>query len=426
MEVKAFKLPDGCEFSENEKKAMQAIGDYFKSQFKEMEKESITQEQIGESVEKKLKECGFNGEKLEKIEAALKEQGIVLSAMKNQQNDGKAFKSIDEAMNDVFKSEDFKTAYADMRGGKSLSTGEFHLKLQTTDATDEDVTRTVASTRIYADAMPRNAFIALFSKFTVPQDKNRIMYNDASYTDGTGYVEEFAENKNVNKATLRGKYRELAKIGSVLPYSAETAEDFAYFLAWAKSQAQKGIDNKLDSLLWNGDGSDASNPTHIYGLKNCGVTAFDVTAAGISSSVSKPNVADLILAAKTQAKAKSEDAYMPNYAVMSYATEFKMRTLKNELGDYITVLPNGVLSVHGVQIIPSSKIGANELVLLDSETLQLHNKRDITMEIERVPATDSYNLWMWYRGQALVTRPDMKANVYVSDIETALAALAKA
>lgn len=77
-------------------------------------------------------------------------------------------------------------------------------------------------------------------------------------------------------------------------------------------------------------------------------------------------------------------------------------------------------------IIPTPKLSASELVVLDSTTLQLHDKRNITMEIERVPETDSYRLWLWYRGQALVTRPDMKANIYVADINTALAAIEKA
>ena len=160
---------------------------------------------------------------------------------------------------------------------------------------------------------------------------------------------------------------------------------------------------------------DASKPKHIYGLKTSGVTAFNATTAGVAASVSAPNIADLILAMKTQAKVETNDSMAPNYVLMNYATEFKMRTLKNTLGDYITVLPNG-----------APKLSASELVVLDSTTLQLHDKRNITMEIERVPETDSYRLWLWYRGQALVTRPDMKANIYVADINTALAAIEKA
>lgn len=116
----------------------------------------------------------------------------------------------------------------------------------------------------------------------------------------------------------------------------------------------------------------------------------------VAASVSAPNIADLILAMKTQAKVETNDSMAPNYVLMNYATEFKMRTLKNTLGDYITVLPNGALSVHGMTIIPTPKLSASELVVLDSTTLQLHDKRNITMEIERVPETDSYRLWLWY------------------------------
>ena len=71
--------------------------------------------------------------------------------------------------------------------------------------TNEDPNSTVLTTKIYADASPRNAFVQLFTRINVPDDKNRIMYNDASYTDGTGYAEEMTKHTNTDTATLTGK-----------------------------------------------------------------------------------------------------------------------------------------------------------------------------------------------------------------------------
>lgn len=427
MEIKSFVLPAGVEFSEDEKKGLNALGDYIKGQFEEMVAGIKSQNEIVEAVKEEFGKLGLSPEKIEKLEGALKAQGVEIATMKKGTPKQEGHKTLVAAMEEVLKSEEFAAAYKDMRNGRGrLSTGEFALKLDTSAVTNEDPNRTVLTTKIYADASPRNAFVQLFTRINVPDDKNRIMYNDASYTDGTGYAEEMTKHTNTDTATLQGKYRELSKLGSVLPFSAESAEDFGYFLAWAQTKAQQGIAAKLDSLLWDGDGVDASKPKHIYGLKTSGVTAFNATTAGVAASVSAPNIADLILAMKTQAKVGTNDSMAPNYVLMNYATEFKMRTLKNTLGDYITVLPNGALSVHGMTIIPTPKLSASELVVLDSTTLQLHDKRNITMEIERVPETDSYRLWLWYRGQALVTRPDMKANIYVADINTALAAIEKA
>ncbi|WP_298548998.1 phage major capsid protein [uncultured Parabacteroides sp.] len=427
MEIKSFVLPAGVEFSEDEKKGLNALGDYIKGQFEEMVAGIKSQNEIIEAVKAEFGKLGLSPEKVEKLEGALKAQGVEIATMKKGTPKQEGHKTLVAAMEEVLKSEEFAAAYKDIRSGRgSRSTGEFALKLDTSNVTNEDPNRTVLTTKIYADASPRNAFVQLFSRINVPDDKNRIMYNDASYTDGTGYAEEMKSHTNTDAATLTGKYRELSKLGAVLPFSAESAEDFGYFLAWAQTKAQQGIAAKLDTLLWDGDGVDASQPKHIYGLKKSGVTAFNATTTGVAASVSAPNIADLILAMKTQAKVETNDSMSPNYVLMNYATEFKMRTLKNTLGDYITVLPNGALSVHGMTIIPTPKLSASELVVLDSTTLQLHDKRNITMEIERVPETDSYRLWLWYRGQALVTRPDMKANIYVADIDTALAAIEKA
>lgn len=425
MEFKDFELPKDGNFTDDEVKGLKALGAYIKSQFENIAAGIKSSDAIIAEVKAKFEESGFSGEKLKKLEEALHSQGRDITLLQRAGQTPQGAKSIYDAAKAVFESEGFKTAYKSLRTSGNMRTGEFALKLQSSDVTNEDVTRTVPSTRIYSDAAPKQAFLSLFRRFPVPQDKNRVMYNDASYTDNTGYLEELAENKNKNTASLVGKYRELSKIGSYLPFSAEMAEDYGYFLAWVQSKAIEGIRNKLDTLLWEGDGDDTSHPQHIYGLKTSGVTAFNASTAGLANSVAMPNIADLLLAMKTQAKVQTNEAYTPNVALVNYATEFKLRTLKNTLGDYIVVMQNGSLLVHGMTIVPTSKVGLKEIVVTDSATLQLYDKRDLTVEIERVPETDSYNLWLWYRGQGLVTRPEKKANVYVADMDVALAAIEK-
>lgn len=427
MEIKSFVLPAGVDFSEDEKKGLNVLGDYIKGQFESMAAGIKSQDEIVEAVKGEFSKLGISPEKIGMLEQALKEQGADITTMKKGAPENMVHKTLAGAMEAVFKSEGFSQAYKDLRSGRGgMSTGEFALKLDTSNVTEEDPNRTLLSQKIYAEASPRNAFLRLFSRIRVPEDRNRIMYNNASFTDATGYATEMQSHSNTDSATLTGKYRDLAKLGAVLPFSAETAEDFSYFLAWAQTKAQEGIASKLDSLLWDGDGADSSQPKHIYGLKKDGTTAFNASTAGAATSVDKPNIADLILAMKTQAKIETKDSMAPNYVLMNYATEFKMRTLKNTMGDYITVLPNGALTVHGMTIIPTSKLTAEELVVLDSTTLQLYDKRNITMEIQRVPESDSYKLWLWYRGQALVTEPDKKANIYVANITTALSSIEKA
>ena len=82
MEVKDFKLPEGVNFSDDEKKGLQALGDYIKSQMQEMAAGITPQEQIIEAAKAEFEKLGITGAKLEKLEAALKTQGTELAAMK--------------------------------------------------------------------------------------------------------------------------------------------------------------------------------------------------------------------------------------------------------------------------------------------------------------------------------------------------------
>lgn len=356
----------------------------------------------------------------EKINLLQKSIEAITSSMESKRDGERTFV---EAFADALNTTEIKSALQSIASGnRAVATGEVEVKLDTSN-TSADVVRTVPSTNVYADAVARTAFMGLFgTPINVPQDKNRIMWNDGAYTSNAGYVEELAE-ATADTASLEANYREVAKIGAYLPFSAEMAEDFGYFLAWAQARALQNLMAKIDTELLSGDGNDTNAKKHIYGLKAQGATAFNAATAGLATAIANANIADLIAAAKAQAQKATEDQYIPDVVSMNPSMVAKVRALKNTIGDYLYVLPNGQMMIHGMRINETSKLGDKEILLTAGNSLQFHQKRNVTIEIERVQKTDSFNLNIWWRGQALVPTSAKKGNIYIADADTALAAI---
>ena len=141
MEIKSFVLPAGVEFSEDEKKGLNALGDYIKGQFEEMVAGIKSQNEIVEAVKEEFGKLGLSPAKIEKLEGALKAQGVEIATMKKGAPKQEGHKTLVAAMEEVLKSEEFAAAYKDMRNGRGrVSTGEFALKLDTSAITNEDPT----------------------------------------------------------------------------------------------------------------------------------------------------------------------------------------------------------------------------------------------------------------------------------------------
>ena len=105
MEIKSFVLPAGVEFSEDEKKGLNALGDYIKGQFEEMVAGIKSQNEIVEAVKEEFGKLGLSPEKIEKLEGALKAQGVEIATMKKGTPKQEGHKTLVAAMEEVLKSE---------------------------------------------------------------------------------------------------------------------------------------------------------------------------------------------------------------------------------------------------------------------------------------------------------------------------------
>lgn len=335
--------------------------------------------------------------------------------------------TLEDSLRSVYESPEFKSQLQEVMEGKRASTQAFEVKTNPDSVIlsgiTGDVTRTYPFGGVKGSLYEPNKFLANMNVVSVPQDKNRAMWYDGTYYSNVGYMTEITAITTGDGAAVEEKYRELAKVGAKLPFSSEVVADSSYFVNWARNKGVESVLNKIDELIWGGLGADGAKAKEVYGIKAKGATAFDATTAGLALAIQDANIADVILAAATQIRISGRGQYMPKMVYMHPTDVTKLRSLKNKQADYINILPDGTLLVHGMVIMETAKVTANEMLVATPETLQLHQKAGLETEIERVASTDSFVLYLRWRGQVIVPTTDILGNVYVSDITAAIAAI---
>lgn len=355
-------------------------------------------------------------EKFNNIDESLKEMKKAM-----EQKEEKKEETFEMAVKSIMESEEFKSNMRDLKAGK-IGRFSHEIKLDTTNLTG-DVNRTQQDTRIYGPSFAALSFLNRIPSNPVPADKNRIMYVNASFTDNTDYVGEGKAVATANSASATEAYREIAKIGNFLPFTAETMEDMSYFLNWARNQSRIAIYAKVDNEIWKGDGSDEGNKKHIYGIKGA-ATEFDAAKAGLANEIEKADSRDLLLAMKAQIINETNGAFTPNIVFMSTSELVKFIRLRDADGNQLN-FPDFQTAL-GCQIVSSSKLTGKEVLMADINVIQLHEKRGFELEVERVPSTDSYVMYLRWRGNLTIADEPKKAIVYAADIDTAIAAITKA
>lgn len=336
--------------------------------------------------------------------------------------------TLEDSLRSVYESAEFKSQLQEVVEGKRQSTKAFEVKTDPSSVIlsgiTGDVTRTYPFGGVKGSLFEPNKFLANMNVVTIPQDKNRALWYDGTYYSNVGYMTELTAITTGDGAAVEEKTREIAKVGAKLPFSSEVVSDASYFINWAKNKGVESVLNKIDELIWGGVGADGGAYTkNIYGIKTQGSTAFNASTAGLALAIQDANIADVILAAATQIRISGKGQYMPKMVYMHPTDVTKLRSLKNKQADYINILPDGSLLVHGMVIMETAKVSANELLVATPETLQLHQKAGLETEIERVASTDSFVLYLRWRGQVVVPTTDILGNVYVSNITTAIAAI---
>lgn len=332
--------------------------------------------------------------------------------------------SFEQSVKNLLNSDEFKAAKS---SGFPVKKNVFEVKVDTSIVTG-DVNRTRQSNVYSFDPERELAFTPNMRTGFVDNDKNRVLWNEATYTSNVGYVSEGTGQTTADTGASVEKYREMAKYSAKLPITAEMLEDFSQLTSALRMKMQERAAQFGDGEAWDGDGADGGAlAKHIYGIVGQS-TAFDAVTYGLNATVEKANIGDVIDAAIAQAEKEEHKGL--DIVWMNPTTFFKHRTTKDADGNRIFIKGvNDSYSISGLRIVTSNRVGVNELMVAKSSKLQNWIKRAAEIKFSQMNGTDfvddKYTAVLFVRSQVVVEGPDQKSLIYVADINAAISAINK-
>lgn len=385
-----------------------------------MEKEIMEMKQSAEAAQKaleatqaELKSAKETAEKqateINNLDESVKAQQKTIDELRKMINE--APKTYRKAMRDALESKKAEIAEF-IKDGKGSFTVEF--KLGTTSLTpagNNYVSYGVQQDQnIHAVPVLGNAFLLAFG--TKAMDGARIAWVEASTTKNVGYVEELAENTNKSEVAFIEKQRRAAKIATYMEISSEVENWFEALYDFCVNEGERLIMSDLDGKVWNGDGNETTNPTHIYGVKGA------ATAFAKLGTYQNANEGDVIIDAVAQIR---KAGYAANVAIVSYATEAMLKGLKDASGNYI--YDKAKAAIGQVTIVPSDKLGDAEMLIADTTCVEIFLANFYELEFSRKASHDAWRVDFRRRGQVKVAGPKAKGLVYVANKATAIEAI---
>jgi hypothetical protein len=315
---------------------------------------------------------------------------------------------------------------------KKNGTQEFAIKAitaLTTGANSDTVGRTNIDMRIAWTPTIGNAFLQNLRTVAEDSDKSTFAYMEGTYTGNAAYVGEGGSNANSDSATASASTMIYAKIQEVLTVNTEVYEDIPDFAQGLVSQMTIAIQKFVDDEALSGDGSNVGGVKHMHGLYASYATAF--VPADYAATVKTPHVGNLLSAVVTDIAIKGKGAYAANIAFMHPKDLFVLKNIKDAEGNPVVmtdVFGNPIID--GLRIIPTAKITANTLLVMDSRVAELRTKRSMTLKIGQILTDDvikdKQSAIMMARYQLLVRNADKAGVVKVTDVAAALTAITKA
>lgn len=399
----------------NEVKMEQEIKN-LQAELKSAQAEAKAAKDAADAMQADLKSAQETAEKqageINNLDESVKAQQKTIDELRKMINE--APKTYRKAMREALESKKAEIAEF-IKDGKGSFTVEF--KLATTSLTPAGTNYVSYGVQqdqtIHAVPVLGNAFLLAFG--TKAMDGARIAWVEASTTKNVGYVEELAENTNKSDVAFIEKQRRAAKIATYMEISSEVENWFEALYDFCVNEGERLIMSDLDAKVWNGDGSDATNPTHIYGVKGV------ATAFAKLGTYANAHEGDVILDAVAQIR---KAGFAANVAIVSYGTEATLKGLKDASGNYIYDKVKGMIGQ--VTVIPSDKLGDDEMLIADTSCVEIFLANFYELEFSRKASHDAWRVDFRRRGQVKVAGPKAKGIVYVADKATAVEAITKA
>jgi len=248
-----------------------------------------------------------------------------------------------------------------------------------------------------------------------------VVYEDWDEATTTRAAEAIAEGAKFPESTAKFKSYSLTieKIGDSISMTYESMRDFKRFTAELARFITRNIAIKVNNALWNGSGV-TPNIAGIYTR----TTAFD--AVGYTgATTTTPDLLDLIKVLAKQIMNGKDEKYDVNFAFVSWEDYLKLSLAKDSTGRLI--YPNGIPTILGVQLVPTSFVADNTLVIGDKNYVELiGDPNAITIETGFKPndwEDDKESIKGRVRTALLIRNADLDGFLKVTSITEALTAI---
>ena len=354
---------------------------------------------------------------IDNLDASVKEQAASIKELKKALEAAKsvsfkaAFRAaleekkadIEKALNS--KAEKFE-AVLELKSAAAIGTGNVDPNNRLSVAADPTV---------YAAIPAANVFILAFG--LRPRTANKLGWIESTNQAAVDYVTELAQNTNLSDVSFSEKTRAFGKLAHKMQISTEFEDWFEQLYNYCVNEGVRMIEAKLEYEIYNGAGADTNATTQkkIYGLKSQ-ATAFSALA---SHAVEKANAADVIFDAVDQI---AKEGFHANVAFVTWAILRTIKSIKDDNGNYLYDKISGMLS--GIRIFPSANLSSGEILVADTNAVEIYAGNSYELEFIRNGAYDAYDVYFRKAAQVKVPTPNKKGLIYVESVDTAITALA--
>ena len=256
----------------------------------------------------------------------------------------------------------------------------------------------------------------------------RIVWREASNTENVGYVAELAQNTQNTSIAFNEYFRKGAKIATYMTLSSEAELWLPELFDFCTNEGPAIVDKKINSELYNGNGDNSTYPNHVFGVLGQATTHVAQT------TYSAATIADLIFDCAAQVK---KAGFQATVAILPFAWEAKLRSVKDSTGNYIydrvnhqlagiTIMPSDLLSAAGSGSGSGSGTTVDSLIVADASVVDVYVGTTYELELSRKPEYDAWRADFRKIAQCRVKGVNQTGVVKVANIATDIAAITPA
>ena len=367
MEFKDFELPQDGNFTEDEVKGLKALGSYIKAQLETVAAGIASVEDVTASVKAELEKAGISGAKLDKLEAALKAQGMTLSLMKETRTGQGGDTLAAQVKAFVENKDNIESIRKGQAAGVELQIKGVAALMNTANAQpainlfNVEIDRTIHEAPQEADAIYSRLVKGATASPTIS------WVNRKDKDGGAAFIEEGAL-KPLKDWTYETETSTAKKVAVSCKVSTEMLTDAPFMRGEIERLLRQDLMSVVNEKVLTGTGSGAE-------IKGVTQDAASYTSSDLDDKIENPNYADAVRAAVLQLRMLN---YRPDTLFINPVDNAVIDLTKDTTGHYLATEMRALVS--GITIVETANIAKGKFLLMDTSRWMLRPYENLRLE----------------------------------------------